>query len=379
MNFDFMVTTINGFEDVAAKEVQDILGVEVKLDVGKIFFNSNVNAIYMLNLDGRCIHKVFIVLGVLKFKNLDEIYRETRRIDYGWIIGSNQSFAVRAERHGYHNFTSLDVAAVVGKAIIESFLEAYNVRLKVNLKNPDVEFYAFVKNSTLILSVNTTGESLHKRGYRVYNHPAALKTSLACCLVRYSGWRFNQTLLDPMCGGGTIPIEAVLMAKRKPLNSFRHEFAFFKLKFFNKEEYEKICEKFSEKRVEKLKVYGIDVSSKHLNGAIMNARSAGVYDDVVFILGDARKLGRYVNFKPEYIIVNPPYGIRSLRKEAVKKLYRDLLLSIKEISENTILTLITGAWNEFKAVLKELNIQDVEEKIVMHGNLLTKVFKCRIS
>ncbi len=378
MNFNFMATTITGFEDIAAGEIEEILGVKVEPDVGKVFFSSNLNAIYVLNLNGRCLHKVFLVLGILKFKNLDDIYRETRRIDYGWIINPNQSFAVRAERHGFHTFTSLDVAAIVGKAIIESFLEAYNVRLKVNLKNPDVEFYALVKNSKFILGLNTTGESLHRRGYRVYSHPAALKTSLACCLIRYSGWKFNQALLDPMCGGGTIPIEAALMAKQKPLNSFKHDFAFFKLKFFDKEEYEKICEKFRKKKVENLKVYGIDISSKHLNGAVMNAKSAGVYDDIVFILGDARKLKKYVNFNPEHVIVNPPYGVRSLRRRAIEKLYKDFLFSVKEISENTTLTLITNAWVEFESVLKELNVQDVEEKTVMHGNLPTKVFKCKI-
>ncbi|RJX16548.1 class I SAM-dependent RNA methyltransferase [Candidatus Bathyarchaeota archaeon] len=380
MKFSFMATTITGFEDVASAEVKNLLNVETKPNHGRIFFEAGFDAVYKVNLGGRCIHKVFLILTQTKFKKLEDLYKETKNIDYKWIISPNQTFAVRVERHGKHSFTSIDAAAKIGQAVIDSYQSSTNIRLKVNLKNPDLEFYGFIKNENFILSLNMTGESLHKRGYRVYQHPAALKPSLACCLIRFCEWTYHQPFLDPMCGGGTIPIEAALMAKNKPLNSFKREFAFKKLKIHDQNLYEEIKNFFSQKLSVKPKIYGVEVSPKHFQGAQANVFSAGVVEDVNLLLGDARKLQKYLDkdFKPEVVVVNLPYGIRSSRKSFLEKLYTDFLVSLKNVTDKAILAALTSAKNEFKKALENVGVSLMEEKEVMHGNLKVTAFKCKV-
>lgn len=376
--FSFMATTITGFEDVSAKEVEELLNVKVRCGYGRVFFNSNFDAVYKINLSGRCIHKVFLVLERTKFQNLDDIYKQTKMIDFEWIINSNQTFAVRAERYGKHQFTSLDVASKVGQAVIDSYKNSTGKRLKVNLKNPDIEFYAFIRFDEFILALNTTGESLHRRGYRVYQHPAALKTSLACCMLKYGGWIPSQPLLDPMCGGGTIPIEAALAFKQKTLDNFRRDFAFKKLKLFDENLYIKVKKSLTLENIKvKPKIFGVEISSKHLEGAKLNASSAGVAEDVIFLLGDATKLSKYLkDFKPEFIAVNLPYGIRSSRKKVLEKLYREFLVSLKNVTDKAILVALTSAKDYFKKALKDVELKEISEKEVMHGNLKVTVFKC---
>jgi len=162
-------TVTPGIEDLAAEEVKKLLGCKATPDVGKIFFECRVEDIYKLNLCARTLNRIFLNLYVGKFKDLNDIYRLTEGVDYSFMIERWQKFAVRSERAGIHNFTSMDVSSVVGKAIIDSFQKTANSRLKVDLDNPDVEFYALVRNDDFILGINLTGRSLHRRGYRVYN------------------------------------------------------------------------------------------------------------------------------------------------------------------------------------------------------------------
>ena len=161
MRIKFFATVSPGIEDVASKEVEEIIGCKAIPDVGKVFFEADAKSVYILNLKGSTLNKVMIQLCRENFAELDDLYRLAKKIDYAWIIEANQSFAVRSKRVGTHNFTSLDVARVVGQAIIDSYLEAYGKRLKVNLDAPDVEFHTLVRNQEFILGVNTTGISLH--------------------------------------------------------------------------------------------------------------------------------------------------------------------------------------------------------------------------
>ncbi|MEM4713848.1 MAG: THUMP domain-containing protein, partial [Candidatus Bathyarchaeia archaeon] len=228
-------TTVIGLEDIASKEVENLTGAKAEHDVGRIAFQASLEDIYLLNLKASTINKVFIELCKSTFEDLNDIYRIAKSLDYTWILDAQQTFAIRSERIGVHNFTSMDVSRVAGQAVIDSFVNATGKRLKVNLDEPDVEIYCLVRNNDFIMGINTTGVSLHKRGYRIYSHPAALKPTIASAMLRIGCWTPTKTLIDPMCGGATIPIEAALEAKNIPPNHLRRDFAFLKLKIFNQE------------------------------------------------------------------------------------------------------------------------------------------------
>ncbi|RLE94758.1 MAG: hypothetical protein DRN04_02495 [Thermoprotei archaeon] len=382
MNLDFCVTTNRGLEDITAKELLKLLPSASNIRIGKskVFFSADEKAIYIVNLLARTVHRLLWILGEDRCRTLSEIYRYTCSLDFTEVIDRNQSFAVRAERSGKHNFTSIDIAATVGQAIIDSFRRDTGVRLKVNLKNPDVEFFCYLVDNEFTIAVNTTGDSLHKRNYRIYDHPAAIKTTIASALVYLSGWTKDHVFLDPMCGGGTIPIEAALIARNIAPGIFRKtSFSFEKLMSFDRSKYAKlldIIEKSSNRG--KYSIYAIEISPKHLRGAIANAKSAGVRNTIKFIQGDARHLEKYLDVSPEYVVVNPPYGVKLTRREYIPILYKEFLKSLKSLVDHCTLVVITAAFKEFEKACNLLNAEIIEKRRVLHGALTTQVYKCII-
>ncbi|RLI12932.1 hypothetical protein DRO33_01970 [Candidatus Bathyarchaeota archaeon] len=376
----FFATTVMGLEDVCAGEVQRILGLSERPELGRgrIFFRGPLEAIYELNIRARTLHKLFLLLHRGRFESLRDIYLAARRLDYTDIIRPDQSFAIRAERVGQHDFTSMDVAAQVGQAVIDSYTASRGVRLKVNLDEPDVEIYAFVRDDEFLLGVNTTGPSLHKRGYRVFKHPAALRTSVAAAMLYLAGWDGRGLLLDPMCGGGTIPIEGALMARRVPPGSFRRgEFAFLSLPFADEEEFSRRLEEaLRAASKDRFNIIGMDKFRAYLDGAARNARSAGVEDTITFVQGDATRLADYLAEAPTHVVVNPPYGVR-FKLRGLMRLYKGFLSSLSDLAPGCRLVLITAAKGTFRRAAEGAGVEVLEERRILHGDMWASIFICR--
>ena len=345
---EFYATLPPGLEDIAAKEIEE-LGFkvfELRKGRGRVFFRGK-NA-EILNCYGRTIERVVALLACERFSSLDDIYRIVRALDF-CFIKPRQSFAIRAMRAGEHDFTSMDVARVAGKAVIDSYLASKNVRLAVNLNEPDVIIRVDVVFDTVMVGVDLTGDiGLHRRFYRVYNHPAPLNATIAAALVKLSGWREDKTLLDPMCGSGTILIEAAMQACDIPIN--RECFNSFS---------PSCCPS----------VFGLEISRKHLRGCKLNASAAGVSFDVV--QGDATKPPFKEPF--DFVITNPPYGLRIGRKKIIDRLYsRFLNVLLDIIHEESKVIVITAEAEIFKKHAEKYEI--LEERVVRYGGLFTSVF-----
>ncbi|MEM1566580.1 MAG: tRNA (guanine(6)-N2)-methyltransferase [Candidatus Bathyarchaeia archaeon] len=378
----FFATTVIGLEDIAIKEVESLVHTKAFEDIGRIVFEGCVSDIYLLNLKARTINKFFVQLCHLKFEKLEDIYKLAKSLDYTWIIDPSQSFAVRTQRIGVHNFTSMDVSRVVGQAIIDSYASTVGKRLKVNLDEPDVEIYCLVRADEFLMGINTTGASLHKRHYRVYNHPAALKPTIASAMLKIGGWPSVNSLLDPMCGGATIPIEAALESNNIPPGKWRSDFAFLKLKLCSQEEFEKfraevLTEELKEPRKPSI-IYAMEKFAKHMQGGIENAKKAGVYEKIHFQMGDATRVENYPNVDFDLIVVNPPYGLRANPKEGVRRLYERFLCTLKAKFPEATLVLITAASKRFREATENAGVAVVNERKVWHGELLTSIFTCKI-
>lgn len=372
-----MAITEAGVEDELAKEISGRFQVEVETDINKVYFKSDLSAVYEGNLSLRCMNRLILLLERSRFKNLDGLYPIVKRVDYGWLIEPKRTFRIEVRRRGTHPFTSLEAASKIGQAVIDGYASSTGRKLKVDLESPDVEFWALIKDDEVQFGVNTTGGSLHKRGYRIYQHPASIRTTLACGLIYLSEWRSSEPFLDPMCGGGTIPIEAALMARKVPLDAFGREFAFFNLKFFDEGEYGKVKAKLKGEASDgPFPIYGIDISRKYIAGARENAKSAGVRDTVEFILGDGLNLN-VLNFEPRFIVVNPPYGVR-LSCPSLKEFYFKMINSVKKASSKATIVAVTTATNEFKAAARRAGAQLVEERRTFHGEMPGSILKLRI-
>jgi tRNA (guanine6-N2)-methyltransferase len=218
---------------------------------------------------------------------------------------------------GEHGFTSVDVARVAGQAVIDAYLEAKGTRLKVDLTSPDVVVCVEIRYDRCYVGIDTTGESLHRRGYRVYQHPASLKPSIAYALIRIAEWNAGESLLDPFCGSGTICIEAARFAWRMPNLLRKDTFLFWKLPFLPLEEFRDMILNL-DRRIKKgeLSIRGCDISPKHIEGAKQNASKADV--KVSFYICDATE----VELNCDKLIANPPYGLRLGSKYKAARLYR---------------------------------------------------------
>ena len=371
-------TTVQGMEDIAAEEAERLTGCRAEPDVGKVFLQAPLEAVYRLNLASRTLNRVFIELCRESFETLSDLYRLAYGIDYTEFIDPDQSFAIRSERVGVHSFTSIDVSRVVGQAVIDSYMAVKGRRLRVDLEEPDVELYCLVRGDEFIMGVDTTGRSLHRRGYRVYEHPAALKPTIASAMLLLSGWRPDETLIDPMCGGATIPIEAAMIAWKRAANRDRRDFNLLRLRLFDADALEEERERLREaETLGHHPIYGLEKYVKHLEGGRRNAEKAGVIETLILKLGDAIDPSSY----PEgvnHIVVNPPYGVRMVPREKIRRLYPAFLKALKKTAAGATLTVITAAYRRFREAAEDVGVEIISSRRVLHGDLQTIIYLCRV-
>ncbi len=369
----FYATLSPGLEDISAREVERLGGrvTEIRKGRGRIFFEGDLKLMVRLNYMARTLERIMILLAIEKFETLDDIYHIVKNLDFSWIK-PDQSFAIRPLRAGEHDFTSLDVGRVAGQAVIDSYMESKGVRLKVDLDEPDVIIRVDVIFDEVYVGIDTTGdESLHKRGYRVYDHPAPLNPTIASSLVMLSNWNPKKSLLDPMCGSGTILIEAAMIGRNIPPQKFRKEKFLFTNIYGNDilEEVKAEAEKL-EKRDVKMTLVGIERFRKHIRGGITNAKTAGVKDTIDFIQADATRLCLK---DVDIAITNPPYGLRIAKKGVIEDLYDGFLRSAKDVVAERIVVITAEDKILREKALK--NDYEIEKEFwVKYGGLDTRVF-----
>lgn len=239
---DLLATTNRGVEAAAEAEIERLTGASVRTHhPGWVAFESDSDAVALLNARSRTLHRVLVSLVDDPIDGLDDAGRLTEAIPTERYVRSDQSFGVRSTRIGSHAFGSPDVAEVVGQAIIDAHREATGDRLAVDLDDPDVVFRSTVRHDRFTLALDTTGpRSLHRRPFRVCDHPAPIRPTLAAAMLELADYGPGETLVDPMCGGGTIPIEAALAARGRSPNAAREDFAFRQLRFVPDDELDRV-------------------------------------------------------------------------------------------------------------------------------------------
>ncbi len=356
-----IATCTPGLEDVSIEELKKDFRFKAKrIAQGLVAINAKVSDIFKLNYCSKSLHKIIVLLASARFHTLRELYEIAYEIQYADFVKANQSFAVRVSRVGKHIFTSIDAEREIGQAIIDSYKKEKGIKLKVDLDEPEVLFRGYVREGEFWLGIDTTGISLHKRGYRIYQHAAPLKPTIAHCLIRLAKWRANESLYDPFCGSGTIPIEAALYACRIPNHWRWEEFRLWKLSFLEKEKFLREKEKIDSKiKTLDLELYGSDLFRKHIEGAKRNASRAGV--KVNFFQCDIKD----AVFEHDVIVCNPPYGKRI--GHIGKALYANRMFE-KKLKE--------GSWKKAVVITAEKrNLESYcEKRQIMYGDLPTWIF-----
>ena len=306
--FELIAKTFQGLEEVLAQELTELGASNIEIGRRMVSFTGDKAMMYRANF---CLRTAIRILKPIKHfsaKTADEVYEAVKSIEWENYLDNMSSFAVDAVVFSNEFRHSKFVAYKVKDAIVDYFREKTGNRPSVRINNPDVSFNIHVAEDQCTLSLDSSGESLHRRGYRQEQVEAPLNEVLAAGMILMTGWRGECDLIDPMCGSGTIPIEAALIARNIAPGVFRKEFGFEKWKDFDQELFDSIYNDDSQEREFNHKIYGYDNNPKANEIATHNVKAAGVTKDVILKIQPFQQFEQPV--EKSIIITNPPYGER---------------------------------------------------------------------
>jgi len=313
------VKTLEGLEEVLAQEIKKIGGDNIIIGKRVVYFDGDLAMVYRANYRLRTALRVFRQIESFRFNDADDFYIKCIKVKWETFMNLNQTFAVQSTVFHSELFkNSMFASLKVKDAIVDRFRQRSGSRPDIDTKTPDIIFHVHINNNQCTLSIDSSGESLHKRGYRQVQGDAPLSEVLAAGMILISGWDGSSDFIDPMCGSGTLPIEAALIARNIPPGKYRKDFAFMAWKDYNEELFEKIKEEV-ELRDFSGKIFASDIMKVNLIGAQTNARAARVFNLIQFQSIDFAKLEiEHVNGT---MIINPPYGER-LNSSELENLYQ---------------------------------------------------------
>lgn len=306
--FELIAKTFQGLEEVLARELTELGASNIEIGRRMVSFTGDKALMYKANF---CLRTAIRILKPIKHftaKTADEVYDAVKAIAWEEYLDNMSSFAVDAVVFSNEFRHSKFVAYKVKDAIVDYFREKTGNRPSVRISNPDLAINIHIAEDQCTLSLDSSGESLHRRGYRQEQVEAPLNEVLAAGMILMTGWRGECDLIDPMCGSGTIPIEAALIARNIAPGIFRKEFGFEKWKDFDQNLLDSIYNDDSQEREFTHKIYGYDNNPRANEIATHNVKAAGVSKDVIL------KIQPFQQFEQpkekSIIITNPPYGER---------------------------------------------------------------------
>ena len=306
--FELVAKTFQGLEEVLAKELTELGASDIEIGNRMVAFTGDKAMLYKANFCLRTAIRILKPIKHFKAQTADEVYDNVKAINWEEYLDAEKSFAVDAVVFSNEFRHSKFVAYKVKDAIVDYFRDKTGERPSVRLNNPDVLLNIHIAEDRCTLSLDSSGESLHRRGYRQEAVEAPLNEVLAAGMILMTGWRGECDLIDPMCGSGTIPIEAALIARNIAPGVFRKEFAFEKWNDFDQELFDSIYNDESNEREFTHKIYGYDNNPKANEIAIRNVKAAGLSKDIEL------KIQAFQQFEQpaekSIIVTNPPYGER---------------------------------------------------------------------
>lgn len=306
--FELIAKTFMGLETVLAKELTQLGANNVQIGRRMVSFTGNKEMMYRANFQLHTAIRILKPIAHFKARSADDMYEEVRKIDWSQYIEKGKTFSVDSVVYSEEFRNSRFVTYKVKDAIVDQFREKTGERPNISVSNPDIRLNIHVAEADATLSLDSSGESLHRRGYRQESVEAPLNEVLAAGMILMSGWNGETDFIDPMCGSGTLLVEAALIARNINPGVFRKEFAFEKWADFDQELFDNIYNDDTREREFEHHIYGYDIDMKAVNTARLNVKAAGLTKDITIDLQD------FKNFKKPaekaVMITNPPYGER---------------------------------------------------------------------
>tara|TARA_B100001057_G_scaffold438663_1_gene471309 strand:- start:871 stop:2052 length:1182 start_codon:yes stop_codon:yes gene_type:complete len=309
--FPMVAKTLFGLEEILALELKTLGAQSVKIGVRNVQFVGDTGFMYKANL---CLRTALRILKPIHRRNISEInevYQAMYGIQWEDIMSENSTFAIRATVMTSNPKNSMYVAQKAKDGLVDRFRNHVGSRPNVDKDFPDFSIHLYVTDKIVEISLDSSGASLHQRGYRSATNIAPINEVLAAGILMLSGWRGDSDFLDPMCGSGTLLIEAAMIACNIPPNLNRKEFAFQKWSDWNNELYEKIEESALNKtRTFSYNITGYDKAPSAIRKAAQNISNANLEDFIKIDREDFFRTEKLDSEKSLHILFNPPYGER---------------------------------------------------------------------
>ena len=306
--FELIAKTFMGLEPVLAKELTQLGANNVQIGRRMVSFTGDKELMYRANFSLHTAIRVIKPIKHFKAQSADDVYEEVKNIDWSQYLDLKKSFAVDSVVFSDEFRHSKFVSYKVKDAIVDQFREKTGQRPNISVANPDIRLNMHIAEDRCTLSLDSSGESLHRRGYRQESVEAPLNEVLAAGMILMTGWQGETDFIDPMCGSGTLLIEAALIARNMAPGVFRKEYAFEKWPDFDAELFDNIYNDDSQEREFNHHIYGYDIDLKAVQKANLNVRAAGLTKDISVELADFKD---FKQPKDKAIMVtNPPYGER---------------------------------------------------------------------
>ena len=308
MEFELIAKTFQGLEPVLATELIELGANNIQIGRRMVSFVGNKELMYRANFQLRTAIRILKPIKHFRATTAEEVYDAVKQVDWTQYLTNDTTFAVDSVVFSNEFRHSKFVAYKVKDAIVDQFREKTGDRPNIRLVNPDIQLHIHIAEYDCTLALDSSGESLHRRGYRQESVEAPLNEVLAAGIILQTGWRGECDLIDPMCGSGTIPVEAALIARGIAPGVFRKEYAFEKWPDFDPDLFGAIYDDDSRERPFDHHIYGYDNNRRAVAIATNNVRAAGLSREITIELRDFQD---FVQPREKSIIItNPPYGER---------------------------------------------------------------------
>lgn len=331
--FEMVAKTFKGLEGVLAEELIGLGAHEVHEERRAVSFTGDKAMLYKANFCLRTASRVLVPIARFEAMDADAVYEEAKRIDWRLFMTEHTTFAIDATVYSETFRHSHYVTYRVKDAIADYWTQAVGKRPNVRLTDPDLRLNVHIAAKSVTISLDSSGDSLHKRGYRTANTEAPINEVLAAGMIMLAGWHGQCDFYDPMCGSGTLLIEAALIAHNIAPGVYRKQFAFEKWDDFDAVLWEEIYNDDSAERVFEHHIYGSDASFYAVQAANKNIVSAGMQRDIHVRQIRLQEIRRddedATKTKDKLVMMNPPYGERLAQNKDVMQLYRDIGSTLK--------------------------------------------------
>ncbi len=371
MTNQYFATVARGLEEIAAKELENLGAKNVKPDFTGVYFEGDKALLYKVNIWSRIIFRVLVPINTINSKNAEELYKNVKKIDWSDYLQIEQTFAVNCtgknQQLNHTHFTALQIK----NAIVDQQRERYNRRSNIDVKNPDILINAHIYENQCILSLDSSGDSLHRRGYRPAMGVAPLKESLAAALLEMANWTPDIPFLDPMCGSGILPIEAALKSLNIAPGLSRNSFSFEQWPDFDAA----LCDEIIDDAIQQQKheldapIFGSDEDFEMVRQATVNAKKCDV--DHHLKLNQMTLENIEAPTDHGIIICNPPYGKRLGNSQELGSLYKLLGDVFKQRFKGWTAYVLSGN----KELTKKIGLRTSGRTPIYNGSLPCTLLK----